>query len=441
MPEPGQKIGDFRLDAQLSQGARTLLFEATQLSLGRKVALKVLRPELSANAGARATFRENGRRTAMLIHPGIVPVYDIAETPELIALACKLVGGASFWTLGTKVKSVSSLLQTAMDLFLALKPAHENGLVHGNLHPGNAILTEEGTVCLTDFGEPTGAMTSFTNLSHAPFMHPDPKVRGLMPGDLYSVGRVLLFLYDGDAEADIGALPTGVKELVSRLVGEVKDVPLLTATDGVTLLNRIKHSLSQGNGLLPPPDRRKYRRLPATLPVQVAEQKTAETTAKSILGRIGDLSENGAFVPTASPLTPGSFVRLKFALEPQKISLDVFGVVRWVEPGAGMGIQFIKVSTADSVALKSYVSERQAAEIAKVAAVSGLHRQLLKFLRLRWGVPLSETQLLSHLGTSRVLLMRAVKDLQEIGLIRMEDDMFVGVCPAEEDACEQVNRL
>ncbi len=438
---PGQVIHDLRIIEPVAEGPHTILLSGEQMCLHRKVALKVLRPELAAHDTIRQKFRNNGRQMAMLVHPGIVPVYDIVETEETTILVCKLVEGIPVWGLGGKIASLDSLLQSASDILLPLKAAHENGLPHGNLHPGNVLFQKDGSLCLSDFGSDfTGRATGRTETAQA-FFPPEQMQLSPQESDIYMVGRILTFLATGNAMATADLMPQ-LKWLVTTLSGQNPEIHSQTAADALPLLKQCKQvNPSTEKPVLPPADRRRYRRFPTTMRVVVAEQRTNASTAKTLMGKISDISENGAFVPTPAPLSEGSFVRLQFEVDPQKVRLDVVGIVRWIEPGSGMGIQFLQVATADGNALRGLVAQRQLDEIQKLISSSSLHRQIIRFIRLRWGVPLSQTQLLGHLGTSRVLLDRAIHELNEVGLLKSDGDMVTGIYPSDEEVATLVSQI
>ena len=91
MLRPGETIAGYRVEDVLGGGGMGIVYRATQLSLGRTVALKVLAPHLSADPGFRARFRREAALQARLEHPHIVTVYEAGESDEGLFLALRLV--------------------------------------------------------------------------------------------------------------------------------------------------------------------------------------------------------------------------------------------------------------------------------------------------------------------------------------------------------------
>ncbi|TWP52824.1 serine/threonine protein kinase [Lentzea tibetensis] len=157
----GQLLADrYRLSRRIAVGGMGEVWEAADTRLDRKVAVKVLKAELSGDAEFLHRFRVEARMTASLNHPGIAAVHDYGETasvpdgPEDTAyLVMELVEGEPLagiiarGRLGADV-TLDLLEQTAN----ALQAAHERGLVHRDVKPGNILVTPSGKVKITDFG-------------------------------------------------------------------------------------------------------------------------------------------------------------------------------------------------------------------------------------------------------------------------------------------------
>ena len=149
----------YRIDAVLGSGGMGSVYRATQVRVGRQVALKVINAELAYDLAVVARFQREGRAIASLIHPNIVQVYDFGQTDEgELFMAMELVHGR---TLGEVLREEAPLdplrvVQIGAQFFDALAEAHEHGVIHRDLKPENIFITETGrrrdVVKILDFG-------------------------------------------------------------------------------------------------------------------------------------------------------------------------------------------------------------------------------------------------------------------------------------------------
>nr|WP_231641528.1 serine/threonine-protein kinase [Nocardia sp. NRRL S-836] len=157
----GQLLADrYRLTRRIAVGGMGEVWEAADDRLDRRVAVKVLKAELSGDAEFLHRFRVEARMTASLNHPGIASVHDYGETasvadgPEDTAyLVMELVEGEPLATIISRGRLTA---EVTLDLLEqtgnALQAAHERGLVHRDVKPGNIMVTPSGKVKITDFG-------------------------------------------------------------------------------------------------------------------------------------------------------------------------------------------------------------------------------------------------------------------------------------------------
>ncbi|MDQ3989955.1 MAG: protein kinase [Actinomycetota bacterium] len=152
----GQLLAErYRLGRRIAVGGMGEVWEAADTRLDRQVAVKVLKQELSGDDEFRHRFRAEARTTASLNHPGIAGVHDYGETSEQTAyLVMELVAGEPLATVLTRQRRLSAehTLDVLEQAGNALQAAHERGLVHRDVKPGNILLTPNGTVKITDFG-------------------------------------------------------------------------------------------------------------------------------------------------------------------------------------------------------------------------------------------------------------------------------------------------
>ena len=153
----GTTIAGYRIDGILGTGGMGVVYEATQLSLRRTVALKVLAPHLSADEAFAARFRREAMLQAALEHPSIVTVYEAGDSEDGLFLAMKLVRGTNLKQLildGLPPRRALDLLE---QIAAALDTAHDAGLIHRDVKPQNMLVDHEDRAFLADFGLTKGA--------------------------------------------------------------------------------------------------------------------------------------------------------------------------------------------------------------------------------------------------------------------------------------------
>jgi len=149
----GQTLGHYRILASLGAGGMGEVYRAHDTTLGRDVALKLLPPELAADPESRERFRRGARAMAALDHPGIVSVHSVEEAGGLHFLTMGLVEGETLsGVIPPDGLPTARLLELAIPLANALAAAHEKGVVHRDVKPGNVMVTPEGNLKVLDFG-------------------------------------------------------------------------------------------------------------------------------------------------------------------------------------------------------------------------------------------------------------------------------------------------
>jgi Protein kinase domain len=149
----GQQVAGYRIDDQLASGGMGVVYRATQLSLGRTVALKVLAPHLSTDPEFVERFRQEAALQARLEHPGIVTVYEAEESEEGLFLAMQLVEGSDLKRLILSGElSPERALRLLAQVAAALDAAHEAGLIHRDVKPQNVLVDSGDRAYLADFG-------------------------------------------------------------------------------------------------------------------------------------------------------------------------------------------------------------------------------------------------------------------------------------------------
>jgi Protein kinase domain len=222
----GQEVAGYRIDDQLASGGMGIVYRATQLSLGRTVALKVLAPHLSADPEFVERFRQEAALQARLEHPGIVTVYEAGESDEGLFLAMQVVEGSDLKRLIQSGKlSPERALRLLEQVAAALDAAHEAGLIHRDVKPQNVLVDGGDRAYLADFGltkssGSRGITRSGAYLGSLDYVSPE-QVRGepvTSASDRYAFAAVLY-------ECLTGELPFARETEAALLFAHVSEPP------------------------------------------------------------------------------------------------------------------------------------------------------------------------------------------------------------------------
>lgn len=203
--------GRYRLTAPIASGGMADVWRATDLTLQREVAIKLLRKNVVNDPVVAERFRREARALAKLHHPNIVPLYDTIEENGQVALVMRYINGMSLRELldeaGTEsapgVLSVYTTVHIGRAIAAALAKAHSENLVHRDIKPGNILITPNGDVLLTDFGiakplkASAGDDTDLTRtdimMGTAKYLSPEQVQGRPLDGraDMYALGLVL----------------------------------------------------------------------------------------------------------------------------------------------------------------------------------------------------------------------------------------------------------
>jgi len=153
----GRRLGHYRIDGVLGKGGMSVMYRATDIRLGRKVALKVIAEHLTEDPEFRERFVDEARNTSAIDHANVVPLYDFGEVDGLLYIAMRLVDGSD---LASLIKDGPLAPERALVLLSqvaeALDNLHERGLVHLDVKPANVLVTSRESagehVYVADFG-------------------------------------------------------------------------------------------------------------------------------------------------------------------------------------------------------------------------------------------------------------------------------------------------
>jgi len=150
---PGTRLGVYEITAPLGEGGMGQVWRATDTTLGRQVAIKLLPDAFASDPERLARFEREARTLASLNHPHIAAIYGFEKSSGLHALAMELVEGEDLsQRIARGAIPIDDALPIARQIAEALEAAHEQGIVHRDLKPANIKVRADGTVKVLDFG-------------------------------------------------------------------------------------------------------------------------------------------------------------------------------------------------------------------------------------------------------------------------------------------------
>jgi eukaryotic-like serine/threonine-protein kinase len=150
---PGTKLGPYEIVAPLGAGGMGEVYRATQSSLGRQVAIKVLSAASAADPERLRRFEQEARAASALNHPNIISIYDVGRDGATSYIAMEFVDGKTLRALlEAGPLAIKKTLQIAAHIADGLAKAHAAGIVHRDLKPENIMVTRDGFVKILDFG-------------------------------------------------------------------------------------------------------------------------------------------------------------------------------------------------------------------------------------------------------------------------------------------------
>ncbi len=202
------ELGDYELLQEIGRGGQGVVFRARQKSLNRTVALKVISLGQWASKAHLKRFRREAEAAASLDHPSIVPIYEVGERDGSCYFSMKFVEGGQ---LDEVVRQTPMSIRQAVELITKVARtvhyAHEHGILHRDIKPGNILLDAKGEPQLTDFGlarlvESESSVTQTLDVLGTPsYMAPEQAVGNnaavSSATDVYGLGAVLYQLLTG----------------------------------------------------------------------------------------------------------------------------------------------------------------------------------------------------------------------------------------------------
>jgi serine/threonine-protein kinase len=266
----GRTISHYEILEKLGEGGMGVVYKARDTVLNRDVALKFLPAGLTQDEDSRKRFVREAQAAAALDHPNICAVYEIGEADGHTFIVMSCIGGAS---LTDRMKrgplNIDEALDIAIQVGRGLAKAHENGIVHRDIKPGNILITEDGLVKIVDFGlAKLGSLTKLTmvgtTMGTVSYMSPE-QARGDdidHRSDIWALGVVLYEMFTGrtpfrgevDAaviysimnegpepvtEACPGA-PADIEEIIGTALAKEPDERFQTIDEMVTALEAVR---------------------------------------------------------------------------------------------------------------------------------------------------------------------------------------------------------
>ena len=277
----GRQVGDYRILALLGSGGMGDVYQATDVKLGRRVAIKVLPAAFAADADRVSRFQREAHVLASLNHPNIAHIYGLVDCGETPCIVMEFVEGETLQArLAHGPLPVEDALAIARQIADALEAAHGTHVVHRDLKPGNIMVARDGTVKVLDFGlaKDYAASLPHANLSNSPTAAISPTSAGVILGtaaymspeqargkpvdkrtDIWAFGCVLYELIIGKpafhgedttdilasvvkSEPDVAAIPAQVRPLVRRCLEKDPQRRLRDIGDAMSIVEHTPES-------------------------------------------------------------------------------------------------------------------------------------------------------------------------------------------------------
>lgn len=246
-PGKARRLGDFRIIREVGRGGMGAVFEAEQISLGRRVALKILRFGGVSDPEAIERFKREAETVAKLHHTNIVPIFNVGSEQGVNYYAMQFIEGSSLAeVLAAKQGPIpaSTVAEWGLQTAEALAHAHQRGVIHRDVKPSNLLLDKEQRLWLTDFGlarrldDVTLSLTGAL-LGTPRYMSPEQAAaahkRVDHRSDLFSLGATLYELltekpaFPGDTPHDViqrilTVEPSPIRELTSSVPRDLETI-------------------------------------------------------------------------------------------------------------------------------------------------------------------------------------------------------------------------
>nr|MCU0622856.1 serine/threonine protein kinase [Gemmatimonadaceae bacterium] len=224
--------GEYDVHRLVGTGGMSYVFEATELALQRKVAIKVMVPGLVPDPALRERFKREARTAASLTHPAIIPIHAVRESEQLVYFVMKYIDGRTLETILAMQGALPTALAQSVVAQVAagLAYAHRRGVVHRDVKPANILIDEHGFAVVTDFGiakvDDARRLTGTGSILGTPHYMAPEQFAGQNVGpasDQYALGAVAY-------ECLVGAPPFTGETIAEVMKGHLFDEPVPVRT-------------------------------------------------------------------------------------------------------------------------------------------------------------------------------------------------------------------
>jgi len=230
--------GRYELIEKIGGGGMALVYKAKCKLLNRFVAVKLLRPEFTADEEFVKRFRIEAQAAASLSHPNIVSIYDVGKEDDMHYIVMEYVNGITLkdYLIQNSVLDWKEAVNIVIQICSAIEHAHENHIVHRDIKPHNILLTKDGVAKVTDFGI-ARAVTSSTitvvgsTIGSVHYFSPEQARGGFSDekSDLYSLGIVLYELVTGklpfNGESPVAIALKHIQDIAEEPLSVKEDLP------------------------------------------------------------------------------------------------------------------------------------------------------------------------------------------------------------------------
>ena len=233
----GKTIGQYEIHEEIGRGGMATVYRATQTSIGRTVAIKILPPNFMQDRTFLERFNREVQVIALLQHRSILPVYDYGEDDGQPYIVMAFMEGG---TLSDRIRkgpmTFNDALRTITQIAEGLDYAHSQGIIHRDFKPSNVLLDGQGNAYLADFGiakvsEATMQLTGSGVIGTPAYMAPEMFRKGDLTtaADVYALGITLYQMLTGhlpyEAETPVQFMMSHVNDPVPDVLSERPELP------------------------------------------------------------------------------------------------------------------------------------------------------------------------------------------------------------------------